>query len=223
MGISVNKKNIPKIISLIRKHTKKFEQPLIDKVIEEYGKKPFLILISCLLSLRSKDSVTIHVVRDLFKIAKIPKEILSMPLSQLEKLIFKIGFYRNKAKVLHQVSKVIHEKFSDKVPDSMEELLSIKGIGRKTANIVLSEAFGIDEGIAVDVHVHRISNRLGIIKTKTAEESEKKLMKILPKKYWGDWNHLLVIWGQNVCAPRNPKCSKCAINSHCSYFKKLEF
>lgn len=213
---------IKKIISLLKKHAKKFDQPLIGKVIEEYGKKPFLILVACLLSLRSKDSVTIHVVCDLFKVAKTPKEIMSMPLRQLEKLIFKIGFYRNKSKVLKQVSKTIHEKFSDKVPDSMEELLSIKGIGRKTANIVLSEAFGISEGIAVDVHVHRISNRLGIIKTKTAEESEKKLMKILPKKYWVEWNRLLVMWGQNICAPRNPKCSKCAIKGDCSYYKKLE-
>jgi len=213
---------IKKIITSLKKEIKNFDPPLIDKVIDEYGKKPFLILISCLLSLRSKDSVTIHVVRDLFKVAKTPKEILAIPLNQLEKLIFKIGFYRNKAKILKEVSKTIHEKFSEKVPKSMDELLNIKGIGRKTANIVFSEAFGSDEGIAVDVHVHRISNRLGIIKTKTAEESEKKLMKILPKKYWGDWNHLLVVWGQNICAPRNPKCSKCAIKGDCIYFKKLK-
>jgi len=233
-------KNLEKIIYELEKHTKNFTPPLIDTVIDEYGKQPFLILIACLLSLRAKDVITIHVVRDLFRRVAIPpalkadnarafkaatsrahalmvtpQAILKIKQSELEKIIFRTGFYKNKAKALREVSKTIIEKFGGQVPNSYEELMSIKGVGPKTANLVLGMAFDIP-AICVDTHVHRISNRLGIIKTKTAEQTLLALEKILPRKNWVLWNKLLVMWGQNVCLPRVPKCAICAINKYCA-------
>ena len=207
------------------KCTPKFTPPLIDQVIDEYGKNPFLILIACLLSLRAKDVMTIHVVRDLFgKAAKSPskkvdgvspQDILKIKLPDLEKIIFRTGFYKNKAKVLHEVSKVIIEKFGGHVPNSYDELISINGVGPKTANLVLGMAFDVP-AICVDTHVYRISNRLGIIDTKPAEQTGLALEKVIPREDWILWNKLLVIWGQNVCLPRGPKCATCAINKYCA-------
>lgn len=211
---------IEKIISGLKKETERYPLPLIDTIMQEYGNKPFLILIGCLLSLRAKDVVTIHVCRTLFKKARTPQELLAIPRTELEKLIFKTGFYKNRAKVLHEVSKIIHEQYHDTVPKSREKLLNIRGIGRKTANLVLGMAYGIP-AICVDTHVHRISNRLGLIKTKTPEETEYALEKILPKKYWIVWNKLLVMWGQNICTPRAPKCAQCAIRRFCEYGKAI--
>lgn len=223
---------IKKIIEHLKKNTQKFSPPLIDLIIHEEApsskeKKSFLILIGCLLSLRAKDSCTIHVCRNLFKKATTPQELLSIPLRDLEKIIFEIGLYKNKAKVLHHVSKTIIEKYNGKVPKTRTELLSIKGVGRKTANLVLGLAFDIP-AICVDIHVHRISNRLGIVKTKNPQETELALEKIIPKKSWIEWNKLLVMWGQNICLPRTPKCKECAIKNQgttfhvCDYYTKKQ-
>ncbi len=205
---------IEKIISILERETKDFIQPMSEILIEEYGRDPYLILIGCLLSLRAKDTTTIHVCRDLFNQVKTPQEMLDLPRVELEKIIFKTGFYKNKAKVLHEVSQIIIDQYDGKVPDSLEELLSIRGIGIKTANLVMGMAFHVPR-ICVDTHVHRISNRLGLIRTKTPEETEQALMKKLPEKHWILWNKLLVMWGQNICAPISPKCSQCAINHLC--------
>ncbi len=205
---------ISKIVNILRTATKNYTPPLIDLIIEEYGKKPFLILTGCLLSLRARDIATIHVCRSLFKQAQTPDEILAIPLHKLEQIVFTTGFYKNKAKSLHEVSRTLIDQFGGKVPQTSEELLSIKGVGPKTANLVLGLAFGIP-AICVDTHVHRISNRLGIIKTKTPEETERALMKVIPKKYWIEWNKLLVMWGQNVCVPISPFCSRCDIRPYC--------
>ncbi|MFH1643770.1 MAG: endonuclease III [bacterium] len=209
-----SKNMIDKIISILQKNTKKFTPPLAQTIIKEYGKKPFLILISGILSPRVKDSTTLVVCKELFKIAKTPKQILKIPVKNLEKIIYKIGFYKNKAKALHNASKIIVENFNGRVPKTQKELLTIPGVGVKVANLVLGIAFGKPE-ICVDVHVDRISNRLGIIKTKNVIETEKELAKILPKKNWTKWNKLLVMWGQNICTPRNPKCSICKLNKIC--------
>ena len=139
---------------------------------------------------------------------------MKISISQLEKIIFTAGFYKQKSQTLIEVSNTLLTKFNSIVPKTREELLSIKGIGRKTANLVLGKAFNIP-AICVDVHVHRISNRLGIIKTKTVEETETELEKIIPQDLWIEWNKYLVIWGQNKCTPRKPKCSRCAINLLC--------
>lgn len=189
-------------------------QPLINCIIDEFGKSPYLILIGCLLSLRARDATTIHVCRELFSRVKIPQELLALPLSELKRIIFKTGFYQNKAEVLREVSHVILERFNGKVPATYDQLISIKGIGPKTANLVLGMAFDVPS-ICVDTHVHRISNRLGLITTETVEQTEQELKKILPKKDWVVWNKLLVIWGQNICTPLSPKCSQCAISHLC--------
>lgn len=189
-------------------------QPMVFTISDEFGKNPFLILISCLLSLRAKDTTTLPICRILFKKAQTPEEILAIPLPKLEKIIYKTGFYKRKAKQLHLVSKEILERFGGVVPKTERELLSIKGVGIKTANLVLAEAYDIP-AICVDTHVHRISNRLGIVKTKTPDATEKALKLVLPKKYWREWNRLLVMWGQNICVPVSPFCSKCAIYDYC--------
>jgi endonuclease-3 len=211
--------NIKEIIHELKRSTNAsgpngFAPPLIDQVIEEYGKDPFLILIACLLSLRAKDVMTIHVVRDLFKHATTPQAMLKISRANLEKIVFRSGFYKNKARAIHEVSKAIIDRFGGKVPSTYQELISINGVGPKTANLVLGMAFD-KPAICVDTHVHRICNRLGIIKTKTAEQTQLALETILPKKYWTLWNKLLVMWGQNICLPRGPKCGICAINKYC--------
>lgn len=206
--------NIDVIVATLREQTKKYELPLVDQIIQEYGKDPFLILISCLLSLRAKDSTTIHVCRKLFERVRSPRSMVALPCHELEKLIYQSGFYKTKARVLQDVSHVLLDRFKGKVPSSYDELIAIKGIGPKTANLVVAQAFGTP-AICVDTHVHRISNRLGLIRTSNVERTEAALRKILPKKYWTEWNRLLVMWGQNICTPRFPWCSRCALARWC--------
>lgn len=202
------------IIKILRQATQGMEKTASARIIERYGRDPFLILISCLLSLRTRDTVTYPASCALFEVAATPQEIVSLPLARLESLIHTVGFYKNKARTLKNVSKTLIERFGGHVPRTMEELVSITGIGPKTANLVLSDAFGIP-AICVDTHVHRISNRLGLVKTKTPEETQKALEKLLPKRYWSEFGPLLVRWGQNICVPISPKCSQCAIAPLC--------
>jgi endonuclease-3 len=210
------------VIKALRNATKHYTPPLCNSIIEIYGKDAFLILISCLLSLRAKDSMSIHICKDLFSKAKTPQGILNIPLGELEKILFRIGFYKNKARTLHHVCAALLKSFDGKVPRTMEELLSIKGVGRKTANLVLGLAFD-EPALCVDIHVHRISNRLGLVKTKTPEETEYALQKILPKEYWVEWNYLLVLWGQNNCTPLSPRCTSCIIRPHCKQIGVTKF
>lgn len=207
-------KKILKTIEILECSTKDMPQTMTNKIIEIYGHNPFLILISCLLSLRAKDIVTFEVSKNLFALAQTPQEILDIPIKKLEKILKPVGFYRKKAQTLKSVSNVILEKYNGKVPNSRKDLMSIKGIGHKTASLVLSKAFNIP-AICVDTHVHRISNRLGWINTKTPEQTEKELEKIIPKNKWSKINDLLVIWGQNICVPISPFCSKCVLSTIC--------
>lgn len=174
----------------------------------------FKILISCLLSLRVRDENTEKVSKKLFAVADTPEKIVVLPIDKLEKLIYSSGHYRKKARVLQHVSKELIGRFDSKVPDKKEQLLSIKGIGPKTANIVLAFAFG-EFVLPIDTHCHRIPNRLGWIKTKTPEKTEKELEKILPKKYWQDFNAIFVQFGRDICQPISPWCSKCPIEKYC--------
>ena len=174
----------------------------------------FKILISCLLSLRTQDKNTEISSKRLFAVADTPKEILKLPIKKLEKLIFSSGHYRKKARTLKHVSKVLIEQFNSRVPETREELMSIKGIGPKTANIVLAFAFG-KKVLPIDTHCHRIPNRLGWIKTKTPEQTESELNRILPKKYWVNFNSIFVQFGKTICQPVSPKCSICPINQYC--------
>jgi endonuclease-3 len=203
-----------KIIKILQAATRDMLLPASTQIVARYGKDPYLILVGCLLSLRTQDTVSFPASCRLFAKAKTPKSMLKLPISTIEKLIYPVGFYRNKAKILHSMSKDLLERFGGKVPKTSDELLSIKGIGLKTANLVLGEAFGVP-ALCVDTHVHRISNRLGLVKTKTPEETERALQQIVPKKYWVEFGKLLVTWGQNICVPILPKCSECAISKLC--------
>jgi len=205
-------KDTIKIISLIKKEFEKLKKPTVRSTSEK--RDPFKTLIACLLSLRTRDENTAKTSSSLFKVADTPKKILKLPIKRLEKLVYSSGYYKNKARNIKHVSKVLIERYEGKVPSTRKELLSIKGIGPKTANIVLSFAYGKNV-IPVDTHVHRIPNRIGIVKTKTPEQTEAELMKIIPKKYWKEINTSFILFGKNICVPVSPFCSKCAISKYC--------
>jgi endonuclease-3 len=172
-------------------------QPMSFFIAHKYHNDPFLILISCLLSLRARDTVTLPISEKLFSQAKTPQALLKISVPELEKIIHPIGFFHQKARTLHNVSRDLIKRFHSKVPDNEEDLLSMKGVGRKTANLVLGVAFNIP-AICVDTHVHRLANQLGLVTTKTPEQTEYALKKIVPKKDWIELNRLLVVWGQQV-------------------------
>lgn len=176
---------------------------------------PFLVLISCLLSLRTKDEVTIEASKRLFSLAKTPEEMSKLSTAEIREAIYPVGFYNTKAERIKQICIDLIEKYDAKVPDSIEELLKLKGVGRKTANIVVTMGFN-KLGIAVDTHVHRICNRLGFISTEKSDETEFELRKKLPKKYWIIFNNLLVVHGRSICTPISPRCSTCPIFLYCN-------
>ena len=191
----------------------KGDVPSVTKVANK-RRDPFLVLVGCILSLRTKDEVTDVAAERLFQRARNPREILALRVKELERLIYPVGFYRTKARTIQEISKTILEKYNGKVPETMEELLSFKGVGRKTANIVITEGFN-KAGIAVDTHVHRISNRLGAVSTRNPNETEDALRKVLPRKHWRIYNMLLVTHGKRTCAPLSPFCSRCPIYAFC--------
>ncbi len=208
------KERIEKIFTILREATKGMPLPMTNQIIKDYGRKPFLILISCLLSLRARDIVTYPISRQLFEIAQSPQEIIQIPTEKLELLLKPLGFYRRKAHILKEVSHELLERFDGNVPSTEEDLLSIKGVGHKTAALVLSNAFNIP-AICVDTHVHRLANRLGLVITKKPEQTEQELKIIIPKEYWIEVNKLFVMWGQNICVPISPFCSLCALFPVC--------
>jgi endonuclease-3 len=183
-------------------------------MLERFGRKPFMILVSTVLSARTKDVTTIPIVERLFKRYNKPEDLLRISTRRLEKMIYGIGFYKTKAKRLKAISRALLEKHGGRVPSSLEQLLELPGVGRKTANCVLVCAFR-KPAIPVDTHVHRVSNRLGFVRTKTPEETEYALMKIFPKRNWTEVNELLVDHGQTICAPVSPFCSRCQIRKYC--------
>lgn len=193
------------IINTIDTATKDVPEPLSVVVAREYHNDPFLLLISCLLSLRAKDTKTIVVVRKLFSQVQTPQQLCALPLKELEHMIYSIGFYRQKARIIKAASCDLIERFNGQVPRTKQELMSIDGAGPKTANLVLSMAFNIP-AVCVDVHVHRLSNLLGLVHTNTPEETEVALEQLLPRSYWTKINHVLVKLGQNIknVAPQLP-------------------
>jgi endonuclease-3 len=210
----VNNKNIDTVIQLIREQLKGLPDPSVTMVGKKW-KTPYSVLISCLLSLRTKDETTLPASERLFKLAETPEKMLKLTPAQIEKAIYPVGFYRTKAQVILGVSRDILQKYGGKVPDEIDVLMEMKGVGRKTANLVLTEGFE-KPAICVDTHVHRISNRFGYLESKTPEETEMILRKKLPKQYWIEYNALLVVWGQNVCKPISPLCSQCSVNTICA-------
>lgn len=205
--------NVSIVMKTLLKEYETHRHPTVRR--SSRSKDPFKVLISCLLSLRTQDKNTEIASKRLFNVVNTPKDIIELPLRKLEKLIYSSGHYKKKSKVLKSVCRELIEKFDGRVPDNREDLLSIKGIGPKTASIVMCFAFGDKNCIPTDVHVHVISNRLGWVKTKLAEKTELELMKVVPKKYWSELNTLFVLHGKNVCTTLSPKCSNCLINKNC--------
>jgi len=203
---------IKKVLNIINKENKKFIEPAVTTISRK--RTPFHVLISCILSLRTKDQTTRDASNRLFAVADSPEEIIRIPDRQLEKLIYPVGFYRVKSKNIKKICKELIKNYNGMVPDEIDELLKLDGVGRKTANLVVTLGYK-KPGICVDTHVHRITNRWGYVKTKNPHETEFALRKKLPKKYWLIINDLLVTYGQNICVPISPKCSLCKISDYC--------
>ncbi len=204
--------DIDAVIERLREAYKGFVEPIVTKVAKDND--PYKVLVSTVLSLRTKDATTMEASFRLFEKADTVEKLNNLSESEIEKLIYPVGFYKTKAKNLKKIAKTIIEKYNLKVPCDMEELLKLPNVGRKTANLVLAKGYNIP-AVCVDIHVHRISNRLGLIKTKNPLETEMKLRKILPEKYWIEYNDLLVPFGQNICKPISPFCSTCPIIEFC--------
>ncbi len=205
---------IDKVVSILKQEVKrqKLSIPIVTEVA--ITGKPFLVLISTVLSLRTKDAVTAQASKRLFAVANTPKTISKLSVSKVEKLIYPVGFYKTKAKNIIEICRRLVDENESIVPGTINELLKFKGVGRKTANLVLGLGYRIP-AICVDTHVHRISNRLGYVKTKMPDETEMVLREMLPKKHWIKYNDLLVMWGQNICAPISPWCSTCRVSNFC--------
>jgi endonuclease-3 len=191
------------------------QDPSVNTVAEHYRRDPWAVLVSTIISLRTKDDVTLASSQRLLEKADGPAELNALKEEKIAKLIYPAGFYRNKAASLKKIAAILLEQYDGKVPSSMDALLALPGVGRKTANLVLTEAFDLD-GICVDIHVHRISNRCGWLSSKTPEETEMILREILPLKYWKRINYLLVLYGQKLCRPVSPFCSCCVIGKQCA-------
>ena len=209
-------KNIDEIIQKLKDAN--LPQREFVKMMETFH-DPFKVLICCILSLRTNDLTTYPCSLRMLELGTKPQDFLNIDVETLAKAIYPVGFYRNKAQQILDISKQIVELYDGKVPDSIDELVKFKGVGRKTANLVMAKGFGIP-AICVDVHVHRISNRLGWVKTKTPDDTEMELRKILPKKHWLDINTILVTFGQNLCKPQRPMCEICPIKEYCK--KKIK-
>jgi len=201
------------VIRTLTRHAPSWRATVLAEVAAERD-DPFRVLIACLLSLRTKDETTGPAAARLFALADTPRAMLRLTPRQIERAIFPVGFYRTKARVILGVCRDLIERFDGRVPDDIDALLTLKGVGRKTANLVVTQGFN-KPGICVDVHVHRISNRLGYVKTRNPEETEMALRRRLPRRYWIDYNSLLVSFGQNICQPVSPRCSACPVSHAC--------
>ncbi len=201
------------IVRILKEEAKRFRCPYVSEV-SSTTKDPFRVLVSCILSLRTKDPVTKEATTRLFKLASTPKEMALLREKDIERAIYPVGFYRNKARIIKEVSKEIVERYDSRVPDTIEELLKLRGVGRKTANLVVTMGYG-KPGICVDTHVHRITNRWGLVSTRTPHETEFALRDVLHKRYWKILNSLLVAFGQNICKPVSPICSQCRLSWYC--------
>ena len=187
--------------------------PSVSRIARE-KRDPFKILISTVLSLRTKDEVTMEASKRLFETAGTPTRLKDVPVKKLERLIYPVGFYRTKARVIQDIARRLTDEFGGRVPDTVEGLLEFKGVGRKTATLVVSLGYG-KEAICVDTHVHRVSNRLGLVETANPEQTEFALMDLLPRRYWIRYNELLVAFGQRICTPVSPRCSACPVAKQC--------
>ena len=206
----VTNRHIDDVIRRLTRTVRQWEEP----VVSHYRDDPFTTLISCLLSLRTKDETTRAASQRLFRLARSPRAMLALSTLTIERAIYPVGFYRTKARVILGLSRDLLERFGGRVPDDLDQLLTFTGVGRKTANLVVTIGYG-KPGICVDTHVHRISNRLGYVRTRTPEKTEMALRRKLPPRFWIGYNDLLVAFGQNVCTPLSPRCSTCPVSALC--------
>ena len=210
----MHKVDIDSVYSILKDEVASYKVPVVD-LINIQTKDPFKVLVATILSARTKDETTVGACSRLFKQVSKIDDLSNLPLDAIEKLIYPVGFYKNKARHLKALPAVIQAEFSGIIPKSVDELIRLPGVGRKTANLVVAVAFE-KPAICVDVHVHRICNRLGYLKTKTPYDTEMRLRKILPKEYWTTFNSILVAFGQFTCRPISPFCSRCPICKECN-------
>ena len=207
-------RQIHSAIRILRREVPKWQTPIVTLVAEN-SESPFQVLISCILSLRTQDTTTAQASRRLFALAETPETMARLSIQKIEKAIFPVGFYHTKAKVIRDICRRLIKEYAGKVPDEIDELLKLKGVGRKTANLVVTLGYR-KPGICVDTHVHRISNRWGYVRTKNPKETEFALRAKLPKQYWLEYNDLLVTFGQHLCRPISPMCSQCSVKRYCA-------
>lgn len=200
-------------LRVLRREAASWHAPVLELIAHEQG-DPFRTLIGCILSLRTKDQTTALACKRLFALAGDPARMLALKLSKLERAIYPVGFYRTKARAIRDISRDLIDRFAGQVPEKIDDLLTLKGVGRKTANLVVTQAFG-KPGICVDTHVHRISNRWGLVCTRTPDQTEDALRQRLPRRYWIEYNSLLVAFGQTICQPVSPLCSRCPLSRQC--------
>ena len=205
--------DIHAIIRILRREVRQWQEPVVGVVARE-SRDPFKILIACLLSLRTRDSTTAEASQRLFALAPDPARMLRLTRKRIERAIYPVGFYRVKAGHIQDISRRLLDEYEGRVPDSIEELVTLPGVGRKTANLVVTVGYE-RPGICVDIHVHRISNRWGYVKTAKPDETEQALRRKLPGQYWISYNDLLVPFGQNICQPVSPFCSRCKLTTYC--------
>jgi endonuclease-3 len=211
----MREEDLQKVISILKKEFPRWNAPVVSLIAQKTG-DPFRVLVCALVSTRTKDEITAVVCKKLFEKVKSVEDLYLIDKDELSKLLYPVGFYKNKALFLKEIAKELKEKYDSRVPDKLEELLRLKGVGRKVANLVLAEGYGIP-AICVDTHVHRITNRWCLVKARKPEETEHQLTKILPEKYWIEFNKLLVAFGQTICKPVKPLCHICPIREYCEY------
>ena len=209
----MDNKTIERILKILTEKYGEWKAPIVTEIANKTG-DPFRVLVSTVLSSRTKDTVTREASRRLFERASTPHEMTKLSPEEIEKLIYPVGFFHTKARRLPELARILIDEYEGKIPDTLETLLKLPGVGRKTANLVLTVGLG-KPGICVDTHVHRISNRFGYVKTKNPTETEFALREKLPEKWWISYNDFLVTLGQNICFPRKPNCSECLLNNLC--------
>jgi endonuclease III len=203
------------MLGAIGRAIRSMEEPAVEKIAEDTREDAFQVLIATMLSAQTRDPVTAAASARLFRVARTPKTMAKLTTSKIQKLIYPVSFYRNKAVHVKETCRQLMTRYRGRVPDTMDELLTLPGVGRKTANLVLILSHASKNNICVDTHVHRITNRMGWVKTKTPDETEQALYRVLPKRWWPDVNLYLVTWGQNVCRPVYPRCRACVVSASC--------
>ena len=207
---------VDRVLTTLARKVEGLELPAVEKISESQKEDPFQILISTLLSARTQDATTLAASTRLFARARTPRDVMRLTVKQIEKLIYPVSFYRNKAVFVREASRKLQSEFGGRVPSTLEQLVTLPGVGRKTANLVMILAFKSRANICVDIHVHRIANRLGWVRTRTPEETEQALYRVIPRRWWPVINLYMVTWGQNTCRPVYPRCHQCPIVRDCA-------